>query len=109
VPAQLEPATRHGGGCCRAGCCEWSHAVGALCALAGLAFAEELLPGLDIIPTATIAWALENTEFGRSFADKAPPTSKPSSSGWPWEQEAPPSKGTDAGMKSAKGSVVDDK
>ena len=24
--------------------------------IAGIAFAEELLPGLDIIPTATIAW-----------------------------------------------------
>ena len=30
----------------------------------GVAFAEELLPGLDIIPTATIGWLLENTQFG---------------------------------------------
>ena len=30
----------------------------------GVAFAEELLPGLDVIPTATIGWLLENTQFG---------------------------------------------
>lgn len=38
----------------------------------GVAFVEELLPGLDVIPTATIAWLLENTEVGRSIAGNAP-------------------------------------
>ena len=41
--------------------------------VAGIAFVEELLPGLDIIPTATIAWFLENTEVGQRIAGKAPP------------------------------------
>jgi len=31
-------------------------------AIAGLGFIEEALPGFDIIPTATIAWLIENTE-----------------------------------------------
>lgn len=35
--------------------------------LVGIAFAEELSPGLDFIPTATIGWILENTDFGRNF------------------------------------------
>jgi len=35
--------------------------------LTGLAFCEELLPGTDFIPTATIGWLLENTEFGQNF------------------------------------------
>ena len=46
--------------------------------LSGIAFAEELLPGTDFIPTATIAWLLENTELGSNFnrvstSDRAPP------------------------------------
>jgi hypothetical protein len=47
---------------------------------AGIAFAEELLPGLDIIPTATIAWVLENTELGQNLNGKAPPSD---GSAWP--------------------------
>ena len=39
--------------------------------LSGLALAEELLPGTDFIPTATIGWLLENTDFGRNFNGKA--------------------------------------
>lgn len=35
--------------------------------LTGLAFCEELLPGTDFIPTATIGWLLENTDFGQNF------------------------------------------
>jgi hypothetical protein len=35
--------------------------------LTGLAFVEELLPGTDFIPTATIGWLLENSDFGQSF------------------------------------------
>ena len=81
--------------------------------ISGLAFAEELLPGLDIIPTATIAWVLENTEAGQRFAGKAPAASEPprpppespfSSS------QAPPSsrpRPSDA-MKRAEGSIVDE-
>jgi hypothetical protein len=34
--------------------------------LTGLAFCEELLPGTDFIPTATIGWLLENTDFGQN-------------------------------------------
>ncbi|KAL1526750.1 hypothetical protein AB1Y20_015446 [Prymnesium parvum] len=33
--------------------------------ISGLALAEELLPGTDIIPTATIAWLLENTRLSQ--------------------------------------------
>ena len=65
---------------------------------AGIAFTEELLPGLDIIPTATIAWLLENTELGRNFNSNAPPSG---GSAWP-----PPGMGDP--MKRAEGSVVDD-
>ena len=32
--------------------------------ISGIAFVEEILPGTDFIPTATIAWLLENTELG---------------------------------------------
>ena len=49
--------------------------------ISGLAFAEELLPGLDIIPTATIAWILENTDIGRNFSGKSPSRSSPSDDG----------------------------
>jgi len=62
--------------------------------ISGLAFAEELLPGLDIIPTATIAWILENTEFGQTFAGKAP-------AGAPGV--APPGAEKGDGMKRAEG------
>ena len=85
--------------------------------ISGLAFAEELLPGLDIIPTATIAWVLENTEFGRRFAGKAPspsqaPPSTPPST--PWENTQPPpdigrsTTSASDGLKRAEGFVVDE-
>eukprot|EP00470_Lotharella_oceanica_P000988 CAMPEP_0170171994 /NCGR_PEP_ID=MMETSP0040_2-20121228/5199_1 /TAXON_ID=641309 /ORGANISM="Lotharella oceanica, Strain CCMP622" /LENGTH=98 /DNA_ID=CAMNT_0010412381 /DNA_START=92 /DNA_END=388 /DNA_ORIENTATION=- len=32
--------------------------------ITGVALVEELLPGTDIFPTATIAWILENSEAG---------------------------------------------
>uniref|UniRef100_A0A7S2DVR4 Uncharacterized protein n=1 Tax=Octactis speculum TaxID=3111310 RepID=A0A7S2DVR4_9STRA len=35
--------------------------------VAGLSFTEEILPGTDFIPTATIAWTLENTDYGPDF------------------------------------------
>ena len=62
--------------------------------ISGLAFAEEILPGLDIIPTATIAWFLENTEFGQGLTGKAP------------ERPSAADKGPD-GMKRAQGSIVE--
>ena len=31
--------------------------------IAALGFFEELMPGLDFVPTATIAWAAENIDF----------------------------------------------
>ncbi|CAM9822438.1 unnamed protein product [Chrysoparadoxa australica] len=34
--------------------------------IAGLGFAEEILPGFDIFPTATVAWFLENSALGQS-------------------------------------------
>ena len=61
---------------------------------AGLGFAEELLPGLDIIPTATIAWVLENTELGQNLNGKAPPSG---GSAWPppgMGDQTPPSSGS---------------
>ena len=47
-------------------------------------FAEEVLPGLDVVPTATIGWLLENTELGRSVNEASAPPPKadaPSSAG----------------------------
>jgi hypothetical protein len=46
----------------------------------GVGLIEELLPGLDFIPTATIAWLLENSAVGRNLAqafstDPAQPSS----------------------------------
>ncbi|CAN0040428.1 unnamed protein product, partial [Hapterophycus canaliculatus] len=38
---------------------------------AGLAFVEEILPGFDIIPTATIAWFLTNSEVGKNVTNAA--------------------------------------
>jgi len=35
-----------------------------------VSFLEELLPGTDIIPTATIAWILENSEAGDRLTQK---------------------------------------
>ena len=69
--------------------------------LAGLAFAEELLPGLDIIPTATIAWILENTDFGQNLNAQAPSSSGPTPPSWqpPRSSEADD---RDAGMKRAE-------
>ena len=61
---------------------------------AGIAFTEELLPGLDIIPTATIAWVLENTELGQNLNGKAPPSG---GSAWPppgMRDQTPPSSGS---------------
>ncbi len=84
---------------------------------AGLGFAEELLPGLDIIPTATIAWVLENTELGQNLNGKAPPSG---GSAWPpsgMGDQTPPSSGSSSprpgkakgdSMKRAEGSVVED-
>ena len=72
----------------------------------GIAFAEELLPGLDIIPTATIAWLLENTDLGQNLNEKAPPSSSSGAgSSPPW---TPPGSGTgrDADMKRAEGEEV---
>jgi hypothetical protein len=37
------------------------------CTHAGVGLIEELLPGLDFIPTATIAWLLENTAVGHNL------------------------------------------
>ena len=72
--------------------------------IAGLAFAEELLPGLDIIPTATIAWLLENTEVGQNLNAQAPSSSgSPPSWQPPWSSEAESrDAGGDAGMKRAE-------
>ena len=72
--------------------------------LTGLAFAEELLPGLDIIPTATIAWLLENTDVGQQFNSKASSVGAPSP---PTPGGTGPSK-AEPGMKRADGVVVDD-
>jgi len=38
--------------------------------LTSVSFLEELLPGTDIIPTATIAWILENSEAGDRLTQK---------------------------------------
>ncbi|KAL3932733.1 MAG: hypothetical protein SGPRY_000586 [Prymnesium sp.] len=69
--------------------------------ITGIAFVEELLPGLDIIPTATIAWLLENTEFGRNFNAKEAASDRPPYSS---SNKRP----TGDGMRSAEGAVVDD-
>ena len=72
--------------------------------IAGIAFAEELLPGLDIVPTATIAWVLENTQMGQNINEKAPPASGGSSGSAPsW-----PPAGMGDSMKRADASVVDE-
>ena len=75
--------------------------------ITGLAFAEELLPGLDIIPTATIAWLLENTELGQNLNSKAPDSQStsapPSSAGPPRRASA-----DGDGMRRADGTVVGD-
>ena len=78
--------------------------------IAGIAFAEELLPGLDIIPTATIAWVLENTEFGQNLAGKAPPRGVEDSPPPPWQAPPPASASPREGssMKRTEGSVVDE-
>jgi hypothetical protein len=51
-----------------------------MCIYTGVGLIEELLPGLDFIPTATIAWLLENSAVGRNLTqafstDPAQPTS----------------------------------
>ncbi|KAL1519131.1 hypothetical protein AB1Y20_003394 [Prymnesium parvum] len=69
--------------------------------ISGLALAEELLPGLDIIPTATIAWLLENTEFGQNLNEKGQRTG--------YTPEDKRERTTRASnMKDADGVVVDD-
>ena len=68
--------------------------------ISGLAFAEELLPGLDIIPTATIAWFLENTEFGQNLTGAAPAQSSPTPRGSTVDE----GKGS---MKRAEGSTIE--
>lgn len=74
--------------------------------VAGLAFAEELLPGLDIIPTATIAWLLENTEVGQNINAQAPSSSAPPSSWQPRKsseaEDRDTATGGDTGMKRAE-------
>ena len=79
--------------------------------IAGLALAEELLPGLDIIPTATIAWLLENTELGQNLNGKAPPASGGSSAGTgaaqSWTPPPASPRGSDT-MKRADAWVVED-
>jgi len=71
--------------------------------ISALAFAEELLPGLDFIPTATIAWFLENSQFGQGFVQNAPSSTNPAKAPPPREGSEMRRKG---GMKSAK--VVDE-
>ena len=46
-----------------------------------LALVEELSPGFDFIPTATIAWFLENAGREEAAADSGPPPPPPSASG----------------------------
>jgi hypothetical protein len=56
------------------------------CMHTGVGLIEELLPGLDFIPTATIAWLLENSAVGRNLTqafstDPARPSSSAQQSG----------------------------
>ena len=68
--------------------------------ISAIALAEELLPGLDFIPTATIAWCLEN------FA-QAPPAPPGNSAQAPWSGgSASDLRRESGGMKSAQ--VVDE-
>jgi hypothetical protein len=56
-----------------------------------LAFAEELLPGFDIIPTATIAWFVENGNRVETTTTAPPPPPSPAQ-GRPKDQAAPNAK-----------------
>ena len=97
--------------------------------IAGIAFAEELLPGLDIIPTATIAWVRCRPEgTHRSQAASSPSFSiitrvacpraqflENTDLGQKLNEKAPPtggsawpSPGAGDGMKRADGRVVED-
>ncbi|CAN0432348.1 unnamed protein product [Ascophyllum nodosum] len=71
---------------------------------AGLAFVEEILPGLDFIPTATIAWFLTNSEVGKNVTNAASgkargsDTSKASSDWFRW--------GTPSSVSSGEGETA---
>ncbi|CAN0086910.1 unnamed protein product [Pylaiella littoralis] len=63
---------------------------------AGLAFVEEILPGFDIIPTATIAWFLTNSDIGQNVTNAAagkktgrPPRHRRAHHPQPHHREAP--------------------
>ena len=64
-----------------------------------LAFAEELLPGFDIIPTATIAWFVENSNRIDSTTSATPP---------PPPKETPPKRTTESTVKRPNTSDVID-
>lgn len=55
--------------------------------ISGFAFVEELLPGTDFIPTATIAWFWENSKRGSGGDPDAPPRARAP----PPRARAPPS------------------
>ncbi|CAM9594947.1 unnamed protein product [Ectocarpus sp. 12 AP-2014] len=80
---------------------------------AGLAFVEEILPGFDVIPTATIAWFLTNSEIGQNVTNAAAakkPEGDVSSSAPPPPAGSPFSKLKDAreASKGAGSRKVDD-
>ncbi|CAM9841120.1 unnamed protein product [Scytosiphon promiscuus] len=80
---------------------------------AGLAFVEEILPGLDIIPTATIAWFLTNSEVGKNVTNAATGKSKgagggPSSVPPPPPPASPPFSKTKFGQGGGGRKVDDD-
>ena len=44
---------------------------------AAAGFAEEILPGLDFVPTATIAWFLTQSDAGQRIGEKVMPEAAP--------------------------------
>ena len=44
---------------------------------AAAGFAEEILPGLDFVPTATIAWFLTQSDAGQRIVEKVTPEAAP--------------------------------
>ena len=44
---------------------------------AAAGFAEEILPGLDFVPTATIAWFLTQSDAGQRIGEKVTPEAAP--------------------------------
>ena len=44
---------------------------------AAAGFAEEILPGLDFVPTATIAWFLTQSDAGQRIGEKVTPDAAP--------------------------------